>query len=107
MQSTKHPKANVIGRLLPMAVGQPTDGQPTHHYREQAPTPFGACVKGLHGARHLLVRAQLTSLNTRTACGSKKLGGAMPGMYWSETNMRQRSANADTTRDNWVLLAVA
>jgi DNA-binding transcriptional LysR family regulator len=51
--------------------------------------------------------AQPAPFRVRTAWASKKLGAAMPGMYWSETNMRQRSANADTTRDNWVLLAVA
>ncbi len=67
----------------------------------------GARLNAGRGTRDLLVQSQLTPLSTRTACGSKKLGGAMPGMYWSETNMRQRSANADTTRDSWVLLAVA
>src|SRR5471032_2939609 len=86
-----------------------------------SPLPHGAFgISGIVGSgqkgappskwrspRHLLVQSQLTPLKTRTACGSKKLGGAMPGMYWSDTNKRQRSANADTTRDNWVLLAVA
>lgn len=71
------------------------------------PARNSARLDAPHRARHLLVQTQLTPPSTRTACGSKKLGGAMPGMYWSDTNSRQRSANAATTRGSCVLLAVA
>jgi len=102
--------------LPPIAAHQQHISKLTHCNRGQAPSHIGyaACpdrkgarLNSPRRTRHLLVQIQLTLLSERTACGSKKLGGAMPGMYWSDTNMRQRSANADTTRDSWVLLAVA